>query len=628
MEFLSGLGLSDVKLKTGNAIRIPYVDAKGNEQATRYRISINGADKFRWRKGSKPFLYGLWRLDKKADYVILVEGESDCHTLWYQGFNALGLPGASNWREDRDAEHLDPFERVYVLQEPDQGGEAVLKWVSRSRIKDRAFIVSLGAHKDPSELHIANPDEFNETFWNALAKAVSFSEIEARVRHEKANQAWQKCESLACCGNILEQLGAMLPSCGLAGEEKAAKVLYLALVSRLFNRPVSVVVNGTSSVGKSHVVGTLLKFFPKNAYCDFTGMSEKALIYSDEPLSHRFLVIYEAAGLSGEFGNYIIRSLLSENRIKYQLTEKTKDGLKPRLIEKSGPTGLIMTTTAVRLHPENETRLLTITVDDTQEQTQNVLLAEAEKAQEPKAPPDLEKWQALQEWLECQEAEVVVPYAVELAKRTKPVAVRLRRDFAALLSLIKAHALLHPAVRERDGKGRITASIEDYKVVLDLVGDIIAEGVEASVPESVKETVKAVHQLVDACDEDPPYATVSQLAEKLKLDRSATLRSIKTAIRRGFVKELEPAKKIKQKKYTIGEPLPTEAGGIFPTPDELVCMCANTEKSAAQLKNQESQIDKCDVCKCAGEEGGKKHIPHHNDIQDGKRESTLFEMEL
>ena len=36
----------------------------------------------------------------------------------------------------------------------------------------------------------------------------------------------------------------------------------------------------------------------------------------EEPLKHRHLVIYEAAGMSSEFANYLIRSLLSEGRLR------------------------------------------------------------------------------------------------------------------------------------------------------------------------------------------------------------------------------------------------------------------------------------------------------------------------
>jgi hypothetical protein len=65
--------------------------------------------------------------------------------------------------------------------------------------------------------------------------------------------------------------------------------------------------------------------------------------------------------MSGEFATYLMRSLLSEGRVRYETVEKTSEGMKPRLIEREGPTGLIVTTTAVKLHPENETRMLSLT---------------------------------------------------------------------------------------------------------------------------------------------------------------------------------------------------------------------------------------------------------------------------
>src|SRR2546430_2242009 len=82
---------------------------------------------------------------------------------------------------------------------------------------------------------------------------------------------------------------------------------------------------------------------------------ERALADPEEPLQHRVLVIYEAAGLGSDFASYLVRSLLSEGRVRYETVEKTRDGLKPRLIERDGPTGLLVTTTSVSLHPENET---------------------------------------------------------------------------------------------------------------------------------------------------------------------------------------------------------------------------------------------------------------------------------
>ena len=140
-------------------------------------------------------------------------------------------------------------------------------------------------------------------------------------------------------------------------------------------------------------------------------MSDRALAYSTEPLRHRHLVIYEAAGMASEFATYLIRSLLSEGRIEYQTVEKTTSGLAPKVVQREGPTGLIVTTTSERLHPENETRLLSLTVSDTQEQTKAIFKASAI----PPGEVEVTEWKALQIWLATGQTSVVVPFAAELA---------------------------------------------------------------------------------------------------------------------------------------------------------------------------------------------------------------------
>ena len=49
------------------------------------------------------------------------------------------------------------------------------------------------------------------------------------------------------------------------------------------------------------------------------------------------------------------------------------------------------------------------------------------------------------------------------------------RDFGALLTLIRSHALLHQASRSRDQNGRVVATLDDYAVVHDLVADLLAD---------------------------------------------------------------------------------------------------------------------------------------------------------
>jgi hypothetical protein len=315
--------------------------------------------------------------------------------------------------------------------------------------------------------------------------------------------------------------------------------------------------------------------------------------------------------MSGEFATYLIRSLLSEGCIRYELVEKTAEGLRPRLIERQGPTGLLITTTAVKLHPENETRLLSLTVTDTQEQTRAVMAALAEEPGE--ARPNFEPWYALQVWLERAEHRVSVPYARILADLIPPVAVRLRRDFGALLNLIRAHALLHQASREREAEGRIVATIEeDYAAVRELVADLVSEGIEVTVPKTVRETVEAVKILREQSKGDP--VTVAELARKLKLDRSAVSRRARNAKDRGYLRDLEDNPR-KPSRLVLGDDLPDDVQ-ILPKPEDVRASMQERASSNARLdgahkphSNGRNSDDAYKACSRARVQEGIKHPP-------------------
>ncbi len=579
LDALWSYGLSDQWYVSASAIRISYMDQHGQIVATRYRTALtkgeNGPDnRFRWKGGDKPCLYGLWRLDaaREAGYVVLVEGESDCHTLWQHNFPALGLPGAANWKESRDAPHLDGIPIIYVVIEPDTGGDAVRTWLATSAIRDRVRLVTLGEHKDPSALHVASVEQFPVRWQDAMDAAEPWTAIAAREADEAACEAWEACKDLATKADILAEVEAALQHSGLVGEARAVKLLYLAVVSRFLDRPVSVAVKGPSSGGKSYAVERVLALFPQDAFYALSAMSEHALAYSDEPLQHRILVIYEAAGMAGDFASYLMRSLLSEGCVRYETVEKTKDGLKARLIEREGPTGLIVTTTAVRLHPENETRLISLPVTDTQAQTAAVMDVLAEGAG---APIDHTPWHALQTWLMTKEHRVVIPYARTLAGKVPPIAVRLRRDFGALLNLIRAHAMLHQNSREKDAQGRIVATVEDYAAVRELIADLVAEGVEATVAATMRETVIAVRASLGGVAD--ATVSVTTVARHMKLDRSAVSRRINAAIDRGYLKNLEE-KRGQPARICLGDVLPEDAD-VLPSADSLLkaLLCSDAD---------------------------------------------------
>jgi hypothetical protein len=612
IDILRGLGLREVTYLEKPAVRIPYPDEEGQEAAVRFRVSMDGTEKFRWRSGNKPFPYGLRLLEeaRKAGFVVLVEGESDCHTLWYHEIPALGIPGASNW-QDGWATYLDGIEKIYAVIEPDHGGDTLREKLTGCEvIRERLHLLELGEHKDPSALHLADPDRFKEHFELALEDAKPWIELERAEAEAASREAWEVCRELAQELDILGSFAEELARSGVAGESRIAKLLYLAVTSRLLQRPVSIALKGPSSGGKSHVVERVLSFVPESAYYALTAMSERTLAYSEEPIKHRFLVIYEAAGMSGEFATYLMRSLLSEGRVRYETVEKTSEGMKPRVIEREGPTGLIVTTTAVKLHPENETRMLSLTVTDTQDQSRAVMAALAEEAGE--AGPNFERWHALQVWLESAEHRVSIPYAKILADLIPPVAVRLRRDFGALLNVIRAHALLHQATRERDGEGRIVATIEDYAAVRELVVDLVGEGVEATVPATVRQTVEAVKGLGKDSKGEP--VTVAELARELKLDRSAVSRRVRNAKDRGYLRDLEDNPR-KPSRLIPGGDLPDNLQ-ILPSPEDVRAGMQERASGGARPdgaqephRNGQNSDDAYKVCNRARVQGGIKNPP-------------------
>jgi hypothetical protein len=582
LTFLRTLGLREITYENRPAVRIPYLDATGQLLAVQFRVHLSGAGRLRWRRGDRATLYGQDRLAaaRAAGYVVLVEGASDSHTLWFHDIPAAGLPSAATPWDERWTSLLDDIPTIYVLLEPDQGGIAVRRWLATASIRHRVRLVRLDGPKDVSDLHVQDPAGFRVAWQTAVDRATSWADEAKAAAEAEAGELRGQCETVAKEPDLLAAFIRALERRGLVGERRAAKLIYLAVTTRVFDRGlVSVAIKGPSSAGKSVLVKHVLDFFPPEASYELSAMSERALVYNEEPLAHRFLVLFEAAALARGLQQVLTRSFLSEGRLKYLTVIDTPSGPQGRWIEREGPIGLVTTTTAVKLHHEHETRLFSVPVTDTAAQTRRVLRQQGREAAARTGvvgeSVDLSPWQALQRWLAHHAPRVRVPYAKTLADMLSdhPVhAVRLRLDFPAVLSLIKAHALLHHISRHQDATGTILAVFRDYTAVRALVADLIADGVEASVPRTVRGTVEALRTLGaprshEAIAPNCRPITVTTLARHLGLDKSSAWRRVQDAISRGYVENLQtrphgPAQLI------LGDPLPVSTE-ILPAVEDL-----------------------------------------------------------
>ncbi|WP_372364890.1 hypothetical protein [Candidatus Uabimicrobium sp. HlEnr_7] len=184
-EFLRSVGVEE----NGSALRISYFLENGSlASRQRRRRALSAKRGSSWEKGrGKPVLYGLWKLKetRKKKWITFVEGESDCWSMWQHSLPALGFPGA-DMASKLGSTHIRSLKKIYVIKEPDKGGETFLKGV-RKRLqqlnyKENLFVIEMSEFKDINQMAQKSFD-FKKDFakLKKAAKPVSLTEGEIVV---------------------------------------------------------------------------------------------------------------------------------------------------------------------------------------------------------------------------------------------------------------------------------------------------------------------------------------------------------------------------------------------------------------------------------------------------------------
>ena len=168
-----------------------------------------------------------------SPYVVLVEGESDAQTCWYHGIHALGLPGAGTWRDQREI-RTDPAQARVRGDRPDSEATPSSAHLAESTIRHRDT-GRAWADNHASALHIA-AEKFTEQWEAALKRAEPFRERAARADGATRRDLWERCATLGAEPRILDRFASDLRALGIVGEERLAKLVYLAATSRLLEQ--------------------------------------------------------------------------------------------------------------------------------------------------------------------------------------------------------------------------------------------------------------------------------------------------------------------------------------------------------------------------------------------------------
>ena len=352
---------------------------------------------------------------------------------------------------------------------------------------------------------------------------------------------------------------------GFAGDLRQVELLYAIFTSRLMARPMCAFIKAPSSSGKSWLLNRTLELFPEHSYEMKSGVSPKAIAYGSTDLRHKILAIQEASGLNGKEGNMLVRTLISEGQVRWEVAGRNRYGFTTQEVVRPGPIAFVMTTTHNLLHREDETRALSILVEDTPRHTRDVIKSIALRygGEPPAASFDKAPWHAYQRWLESGSCEVAVPYAAALGERFWAHINRSKRDFEQLMTAVGVSAVMHQARRERDATGRIIASYDDYAMARRFLDKPINEASGSMIPPSVRETVQALLDHGGVKDpnvsrHDAPGLSMQDLALSLGgIDKSSVSRRVAKAIDLGLVADLGR-----------GNGFPSQLVVVHPLPDD------------------------------------------------------------
>jgi hypothetical protein len=358
-------------------------------------------------------------------------------------------------------------------------------------------------------------------------------------RAEAAAAAEQSARALLEDPDILSRVADAIKANGYVGNPTPAQLVYVALTSRFLKRPINLALVADSSAGKNMTIDVALMLVPREAVYMFSAGSPRSIIYTDEDFRHRVVVFKEADSIpSGAPAASAVRALAEDNELRYEVTtsDPRTGKLKTVVIRKQGPTGLITTSTRALPH-QLSTRLLRVPMAGDVNTTHKVIASQGRLAAGTRASRlDLAPFLALQQWLALAgEHRVIVPFGEQLACLMPDAQdVRLRRDFAKVLSCVQTIALLHQRQRARTANGEIVATIDDYRVARALLLWSFYVLGEEICPPVIRETVEAVRT------KDAEPVSEIELARRLGLPKQTISWRVLKALERGWLKNIGP----------------------------------------------------------------------------------------
>lgn len=372
--------------------------------------------------------------------------------------------------------------------------------------------------QEPTSFHIDTVDLYNsrsrEMFAEACAKylkaqqtasmaeltqLIAALEVERIAMREQSNTAAvpamsdeEKKEAIDTLKNInlLDRIVDDFAAIGYIGEKQNKLLGYIAAVSRLQPDPLALLVLSRSGAGKTSLQDAVCKFVPPEAAIQYTRLTGQSLFYRDRnALKNKVLAIEEEDGMKDAM--YSIKTLISSQKLSVAATRT--DAKTGRFsVDEYTVTGpvvvMVSTTNPDALDDETKQRFLILTIDESPEQTKDILQAQISKNMFDWYQTTVDETSIMK--LHHNMQRLLKPLTVTFSRDLKlawPYSrLQMRREQKKFVSLVKAITLLHQhqrktgTIKRPDGTKMeyVQAVQRDIDLALELGREVFARNVD------------------------------------------------------------------------------------------------------------------------------------------------------
>lgn len=382
--------------------------------------------------------------------------------------------------------------------------------------------------------------------------------------------------------DLFEIISDDIETMGLAGEKNLSLLLYLMMTSRLLDKPLSGIVQGASSSGKSYTINKVGDLMPPETIVRAHDFTDESFYYMAEgSLQHKIIVSgerehdYKDKSGRAESNSKAFREMVADGVLRKCVTTKGHDGkLETRHIEQPGPIAYIESSTATTIHDEDATRLLSLVSDESTAQTKNIINAIRLQAQGYGSSSCLlndtkQKHWAAQRMLEP--IEITIPFIDSLNLPLTKLSVR--RSYGHLVSTIKTVAFLRQFQKKHHqketGQDYLKADEVDYQVAYQLLKSVLSRTF-SSIPQKSCDLVQEIqNQTSKENGFEQNWFTIVDVANWIACSETETRRRLKPLTACGIIGVDESTRPYR---YSLDKPDQLEMYTVdigLPDPEEI-----------------------------------------------------------